>query len=847
MNNETLSLKSELIYFKEDVLKDIKSTANNITSKFDCQKEEFSKKITQIESKLEALSGKLLSLSNTFSNDKSNSEKIESLDKFRIKAQDTLFTLDIKLKSQSKLIKDTSYRLESFINENIFYNGIIGPTPNCKFSNFHGFIDYILSNINQLNSFKDKTMNLDYKGYKNKIDNSIEMIKLDLENNLNFSNNFTKQSIEECEERIKSMLNLNEEKIMQIRAENNKKFNSLEKNFENINNESKKLIKDLYDNIQIEKEEINNMYKFIDDKIEVYHKECFENYEKIKNTIEGLSEPNEAKETKDRNKNVRHKTVKGSTESFLKKYIEGKVGVDEVSHHKNSTNINLSSNLNENNTNNKTIFTNLSTYNKNINNKKRNPLFSSQPIKLKEYNNNNNNLSNEKNTNINDQLSQANSATKILNIDNYEYKNIKKIIGLNLNKTVFEPKRILSSKNNINSVQSNSNKNNSNLSAIFNYKNEGNKNQNILNLNIKNINDSNNYFLKLRDKKEIKESNILNIKQNEINKKIKESKSEKVLLNGKDSNNEKEKEKDSLNKENSLKNNYYINSLSTDKNTIYNNSTNNNNFNIITKMKNEIMDTNDDNSINYNKINLNQNDINKIIIKSLISGHNSLPKLSLLNNDTSNNDEDYPYSIATVVNIKNLSASKNRKDNKDISNYLNNKTNNNINNKSKFQKISINISNEKENNINHNNNNLLSVLNYSDNNIPEEKTNQDNDLSERKSTKTPNKNIMYSKSDKNGIKMYKEKVEYKNYTNKKSHSKNKSKDKLFLYDSFSNNNKIEIIAKNQIETSLKHMGAFPNNINNKDLFSAQDKAKSNFWPSSSTSNLNIDYFKKNKK
>ena len=39
MNNETLSLKSELIYFKEDVLKDIKSTANNITSKFDSQKE----------------------------------------------------------------------------------------------------------------------------------------------------------------------------------------------------------------------------------------------------------------------------------------------------------------------------------------------------------------------------------------------------------------------------------------------------------------------------------------------------------------------------------------------------------------------------------------------------------------------------------------------------------------------------------------------------------------------------------------------------------------------------------------------------------------------------------------
>ena len=586
------------------------------------------------------------------------------------------------------------------------------------------------------------------------------------------------------------------------------------------------------------------MYKFIEDKIEVYHKECFENYEKLKNTIEGLRESKEKNETKDRNKDVRHHTVKSPAESFLKKYIEGKVGVDEVSHHKNTTNINLSSNLYEKNTDNKTNFTNLNTYNKNINNKKRNSLFSSQPIKLKDYYNNNNNLSNEKNTNNIDQSNYPNSTSKKLNIDNYEYKNINKIIGLNLNKTVFEPNRILSSKNNKNNIQSNTNKNNSNFSAIINYKNEENKNQNNLNLNIKNINDSNNYFRKIRDKNEIKESNILNIKQNEINKKIKESKSEKVLLNGKDSNNERKKEKDSLSKESSLKNNNYINSLSTDKNTVYNNSTNNNNFNIITKMKNEINDTNDDNSINYNKININQNDINKLIVKSIISGHNSLAKLSLINNDISNNnDDDYPYSIATVVNIKNLSASKNRKDNKDISYYLNNKANNDINNKSKFQNKSINISNEKENNINHNNN-LLSILNYSDNNIPEEKANQDNDLSERKSTKTPNKNIMHSKSDKNGTKRFKEKVDYKNKTNKKSHSKNKSKDKLFLYDSFSNNNKIEIIAKNQIETSLKHMGAFPN-INNKDLFSVQDKAKSNFWSSSSsTSNLNKDYFKK---
>ena len=46
MNNDNLALKTELIYFKEEVLKDIQSSSLKLTSRIDSQKEEFSKKIT---------------------------------------------------------------------------------------------------------------------------------------------------------------------------------------------------------------------------------------------------------------------------------------------------------------------------------------------------------------------------------------------------------------------------------------------------------------------------------------------------------------------------------------------------------------------------------------------------------------------------------------------------------------------------------------------------------------------------------------------------------------------------------------------------------------------------------
>ena len=104
MNNENLALKTELIYFKEDVLKDIKSSALKLTSRIDNQKDDFSRKITNIETRLEALFNKVVSIANSISIDKSMSEKIETLEKFRTKAQDTLFSYDLNFKAQSKLI-----------------------------------------------------------------------------------------------------------------------------------------------------------------------------------------------------------------------------------------------------------------------------------------------------------------------------------------------------------------------------------------------------------------------------------------------------------------------------------------------------------------------------------------------------------------------------------------------------------------------------------------------------------------------------------------------------------------------------------------------------------------------
>ena len=99
-------------------------------------------------------------------------------------------------------------KIDNIINESILYNDIIGPKPNCKFKNFHSFIDYIILNITQLNNFKEKSNSIDFK-------------------TLFQSNHVKKENIEE-------LFKTYSEIIFQLKIKNIKYIDDIKINFENI-------------------------------------------------------------------------------------------------------------------------------------------------------------------------------------------------------------------------------------------------------------------------------------------------------------------------------------------------------------------------------------------------------------------------------------------------------------------------------------------------------------------------------------------------------------------------------------------------------------------------------------
>ena len=245
MKIEDKSIKNELIYFKEEVLKDVRFELEKVTSRLDNQKDSFSEKIISFETKFTAMTEKIINLSNSIFEDKSLKEKVSKFMDFQQNTKDILILHDSKIKTLSKNLLDSINRIDLFINNNILYNDVIGPTTNCKFKNFHEFIDYVLKNITQLNKFKDSIIALDIKNYKTKIEAKIESLRNQFINSCNENNSYTKKLIEK-EEKNRELL---EQKIDDIKK-------SDDNNIDNLKNKLGSMLKEL-DKIDIIKEEIH--------------------------------------------------------------------------------------------------------------------------------------------------------------------------------------------------------------------------------------------------------------------------------------------------------------------------------------------------------------------------------------------------------------------------------------------------------------------------------------------------------------------------------------------------------------------------------------------------------------
>ncbi len=507
------SLQKDILYFKDDILKDIKTIENNLNSKISKNTNEFQEFLEKNKTIIEILQTKITEINNKISNSNFNNEKIEKFFKFKENAENNIYNIDIKLNNLYNEYQTAIYKYDKILSDSVIYPGLIG--PNNKLKTFHNFIDFCMKEITSLNNFKEKSC-FDLKEYKNQIENLdknfIKFQKDVMNNNINYLN----IKLGENEEKFKQLLSIQDKHIFDVRLENSKFSLELTNQTKNLINEWKKI-----SNFKEEfNEKLNEEINKFKNEIEIISKK-FENekneFEFIKERFNQLNEiikdfkfnnNNNNKIMKIKNFEKNHKNLfkneqknnennfsynnndiyspnskksQKKIESYLRKYIDGEVNIKQIYDKKNNNNLleinDLKKNSIDENNNNLKNDSNINNFNFNLS-------FNNDFIDSK--NNNNLDINTEEKNNdyirnykLDDNLDliipikKQNSFNNFLNIKQSNF-DISNIIQQNDNKNDLITNDLIKNKTSRNNLDinndSNLNKNNNNNNNIYNIK-----------------------------------------------------------------------------------------------------------------------------------------------------------------------------------------------------------------------------------------------------------------------------------------------------------------------------------------------------------------------------------------
>ena len=228
-NKDEKSLKEDIIYFKEELLKQM----NILEKSFSQQKEEIR---SQINGKFILYDDTIEKLNTNFSElkklvDTNNylKEQIDNWSHFKSDISKISTGNEIKLTLLEKETYSNFYRIDKLLSNSIIYPRIID--KNARFKNFHEFIDYVLEKISILDIFKSK-IELDLQSFKVKVDKIIQGLKIKLDCSISDARQIVKNGVKENELIIKDYLT---GKIYDLQVKSNEFEKKVEKKLEEFN------------------------------------------------------------------------------------------------------------------------------------------------------------------------------------------------------------------------------------------------------------------------------------------------------------------------------------------------------------------------------------------------------------------------------------------------------------------------------------------------------------------------------------------------------------------------------------------------------------------------------------
>ena len=232
----------DLLFFKNDMLKDIRKLDEKFTTKFIEQNSFNLEKFDEIKKQLYILSQQITETESKILNNFDFSEKIKDFQRFKLKTEDDINRLNSKIIMIQKEQRDYVNKFEKTVNDNLKYPGIIG--GNSKFLNFRHFIDYSLKYFSEFVEFREYIKDFGFDDFKRKINSEIQDFRFSISDNYKNSTRLISNNFKEFDEKMNDLIKANgkmirenenkfddwSKKINDYLSEYQTKFSNLEKN-----------------------------------------------------------------------------------------------------------------------------------------------------------------------------------------------------------------------------------------------------------------------------------------------------------------------------------------------------------------------------------------------------------------------------------------------------------------------------------------------------------------------------------------------------------------------------------------------------------------------------------------
>ena len=340
--NQRKNLKQDIIFLKEDVLKDFRRIESKLNNKYENHNSNTITKLLKFEKTIESMNNKIFELSSLIINDKNIHQKISHLNEFKIKTSDKLLSIDLSIKNNYEQLKEAINKYDKILTESVIYPGIIG--NQARFNNFHELIDFILLNIHNLEKNNEKSV-IDLKEYKDKLNTLLKSIQKQTDSIFSSCKFYADKKVSESEIKIKDLINIQESKIFDLRVEYNKLFEKNENKIEELKNEINKMLDikiDIYTRFDKEVNSIKDLNKNILFKFDDYQNE----FNSFKDKLNDLSKyikdlkfktndgylVNKKKQKIQNNNNSQfmRNSHRVPRNSVIKKYIKGEIGLNDI-------------------------------------------------------------------------------------------------------------------------------------------------------------------------------------------------------------------------------------------------------------------------------------------------------------------------------------------------------------------------------------------------------------------------------------------------------------------------------------------------------------------------------------